>query len=73
VRQIGDRHRQADQPTAGVTGMFEVLLQRRPSDMELSEALELVTVDEPADPNQLDGWQQLAQVLVCSNEFLFID
>lgn len=73
VRQIGDRHRQVDQPAVGVTGMFEVLLQRRPSDLELHEALELVTADEPTDPNQLDGWQQLAQVLVCSNEFLFID
>jgi hypothetical protein len=73
VRQIGDRHRQVDQPADGVTGMFEVLLQRRPSDLELAEALELVAVDAPAEPHQLNGWQQLAQVLICSNEFLFID
>lgn len=31
-------------------------------------------LDFPAPTiNQLDGWEQLAQVLLCSNEFIFID
>ena len=45
---------------------------------EIGDGAKNITWDSRADfpmplSNPLDGWEQLAQVLLCSNEFMFVD
>ena len=49
-------------------------LFRDPTDIELADALALVDAAAPQNSvHQLDAWEQLAQVLLCTNEFVFIE
>ena len=70
-----------------VRALYRRVLAREPSSVEESTALLLVreaqrernvsgrreTSDGAAGDDQLDGWEQLAQVLLLTNEFLFVD
>lgn len=59
---------------ACIQQLFRRILQRDPSELESLEAMEFLdAAAETAESNQLDPWQQLAQVLYSSNEFLFIE
>ena len=62
--------------------IFQTIFQRSPTTDELDEALLLVSaaVQSPTGSEQSDSetlplkpWEQLAWVLLCSNEFLFVD
>jgi hypothetical protein len=63
-----------------VERMYRLALQRRPSNGELHRALELVhlaeqerSVENGSAAGALGPWEQLAQVLLAANEFVFID
>jgi hypothetical protein len=60
-----------------ISRLFRYALGREPSIDELTDALEFVERDEApqkdASGPPLTRWQQLAQVLVMSNEFAFVD
>jgi hypothetical protein len=65
-----------DQPAEQIARMFRVALQREPSQPEVDEAiafLDSIAVDLSTPPAHIKGWQQLAQVILCGNEFLFVD
>jgi hypothetical protein len=65
-----------------VDALFRVALQRPPSAEQVQSALAFIegatletakpSDDEPTD-GWLDPWQQLAQTVLCTNEFLFVD
>jgi len=50
---------------------YQLLFGRRPSDEELVVAQTIVAGGEPTVPN--GGWIDLAHVLLCSNEFIYVD
>ena len=64
-----------------VRALFQQVYQRDPTDAEVTESLELVravarTAETPPPPTASDwltGWEQLAQLLLCANEFVFVD
>ncbi len=62
----------ADSPVAKVTVLYQLALQREP-DSEEREAAAAFVSGSKADGAELDRVQQLAQVLLLTNEFLFID
>src|SRR5207248_2246070 len=68
--------READ-PARRVAALYRVALGRSPSADETRLAVEFVAAAErsrpqPA-PSQLNGWQQFAQVLLLTNEVMFVD
>lgn len=65
----------ADDHAARVQQLFRRILQREPTELESLEAMEFLdaAAAESSEAGQLDPWQQLAQVLYSSNEFLFIE
>jgi hypothetical protein len=66
-------------PADRVESLYEIVLGRRPDEAETEMALRFVNAAQ-ADPagrdakrTKLDPWAQYAQVLLASNEFLFVD
>ncbi len=62
----------AAQPDEKVRALYRLVLLRDPTETETRQCLDFA--QQPADPaTQLSAWDQLAQVLVSSNEFLYLD
>ncbi|MBI3466344.1 MAG: PSD1 domain-containing protein, partial [Planctomycetes bacterium] len=62
----------AAEPAAGVTALYRTVLAREPTQDELNLCLEFVAV--PADRgSSLTTWEQLAQLLLASNEAMYLD
>ncbi len=61
----------ADTATARIRRLYRLLFGRLPGDEELAIGLQVAASGDPAD-NQA-GLTDLAHVLLCSNEFVFID
>jgi hypothetical protein len=59
-------------PTARISGLYHVTLLRDPTPDELLDAVEFVTGTKD-DASQLTVWEQLAQVLLSSNELMYLD
>ena len=55
-----------------VTELYRIVLQRNPSADELQGALEFVEIPKE-DSSQLTNWEQLAQILLSSNELMYVD
>ncbi len=63
-------------PAAKVSAMYRILFARNPSPAEIADGLDFVGVSlssGPPHPEQLDPWEQYAQALFCTNEFVFVD
>jgi hypothetical protein len=63
-----------------VRKMYRAVYQREPTETQLQAALRFIQAaddsgqgSEGRATGELDGWEQLAQVLIASNEFLFVD
>lgn len=54
-----------------VCGLFSAILQREPTDPELSDAIQLVSCE--SGEIAADAWPMLAHALLASNEFAFVD
>ena len=68
----------AASPEARIIALYRRVLARRPDPAELQAALGFVTPgqsspEDPHDRSQLDPMQQLAQVLLMTNELMFVD
>jgi len=61
----------AETPTARITALYQLALSRKPTSEELSLAIEFTLEDDPKAT--FGKWPQLAQVLLLSNEFAFVD
>lgn len=59
-------------PAARVTATYRAVLERDPSAQELAESLAFVN-DAKDEQSQLTEWEQLAQVLLSSNELMYLD
>jgi hypothetical protein len=64
-------------PDSRVHKLYEILFQRKPSDKQLSIAREFLR-NTSADSTKASGdtlavWEQYVQVLLLSNEFMFVD
>jgi Protein of unknown function (DUF1553) len=79
ARALASRPDVAVAPTTyeRIAALYRVVLARSPSPAELEAAVRFLN---PADPgraesghSQLSRWEQLAQVLLMTNEFLFVD
>lgn len=57
---------------AKVAALYRLTLNREPTSAELAESLEFVTAPTDAD-SKLTAWEQLAQVLLSSNELMYLD
>jgi hypothetical protein len=55
-----------------IVHLFRHALGRAPTDDELRESLEFTSTNN-ASATSLNCWEQLAQVLLMSNEFAFVD
>ena len=58
-------------PADHIRELYRSVLQRVPTDSEIERALHLVELD--GGPDRPDSWALLAQSLLISNEFLFVD
>ena len=57
--------------TARIQHAYRLLFSRLPSEEEIAVALQLVGQDDQVPPEA--GWLDLAHVLLCSNEFVYVD
>jgi hypothetical protein len=71
-KALADLAKQCATPQQSIELMFARALQRQPTPSELAEAMQLVQTNVTADA-EIDPWQQLAQILFCTNEFMFVD
>jgi hypothetical protein len=77
ARALADRIRPGsggEEPSVGE--LFQRVLLRPPTDQERQRALDAIagwSADPAGEANPLDAWTRLAQVLLASNEFIFID
>ncbi|MES2791900.1 MAG: PSD1 and planctomycete cytochrome C domain-containing protein [Planctomycetota bacterium] len=62
----------AADPAARITATYRAALAREPQAQELAESLAFVT-DAKDEQSQLTVWEQLAQVLLSSNELMYLD
>jgi len=60
-------------PTQKVCKLYRAILSRNPTEEESEAALAFITATPATKPPQLGAWEQLAQVLMLSNEFVFVD
>jgi hypothetical protein len=63
-------------PASKVSAMYRILFARNPSPVEIADGLEFVggiLSSGPPHPEQLGPWEQYAQALFCTNEFVFVD
>jgi len=58
-------------PADRVRNLYQTVLQRNPTDDEVDRAIRLVELD--GGPDRTESWSLLAQSLLISNEFLFVD
>jgi hypothetical protein len=73
ARALAARKEISDAKTTGarVQALYRVALQRAPTREEAALAVEFVSDDDPK--SSFGRWPQLAQVLLLSNEFCFVD
>jgi hypothetical protein len=68
---------QQAEPSAKVERMYRLLYGRSPTPEELWAAAEFIRGEEastsPGTPSQMSPWEKYAQVLLQSNEFVFVD
>ena len=57
--------------TARIERAYRLLFGRGPVDAEVAVAKQIVAAGDPAVPGS--GWIDLAHVLLCSNEFIYLD
>jgi hypothetical protein len=60
-----------DEDSSRIERAYQLLFGRRPTDAELAVAQAIVTGGDPIVPN--GGWIDLTHVLLCSNEFIYVD
>jgi len=67
--------RAAKRAWSKVKALYRLILSRNPTTEEAALAVTFVTDAEKVKPTvgQLGAWEQLAQVLLLSNEFCFVD
>ena len=68
----------ATSPEARITALYRRVFARRPDQSELQAACRFLATEQgsprdPRDRSQLDPMQQLAQVLLMTNELMFVD
>ena len=70
-----DEVAKASDPAAKAKALYRLILSRNPTTEEAELAVGFVTEAEKVKPTtgQLGAWEQLAQVLLLSNEFSFVD
>lgn len=74
ARELAARASSPAQPAEFVIELYCRVLSRMPDDWEQAKAVAfLQSAESAADPSQLDAPAQLAQILLLSNEFLFLD
>ncbi len=61
----------AKSPAEKVTALYKLALGRKPTSEEIELAVEFSEGDDPKA--EFGKWPQLAQVLLLSNEFAFVD
>jgi Protein of unknown function (DUF1549)/Protein of unknown function (DUF1553)/Planctomycete cytochrome C len=63
---------QSSDPAARISALFETVLQRQASENE--NAACLAYLNNASQPETaLSAWEQLAQILLCSNELMYVD
>ena len=61
-------------PAAGIQALYRLLFQRAPLEVQLRVATDFIEAAGHTGENEkLDAWQQLAQLLLLTNEFCFVD
>jgi Protein of unknown function (DUF1553)/Protein of unknown function (DUF1549) len=63
----------AQEPAGKVDALYRIVLSRRPSEDEVKLALAYVQGESGVQGAKLSPWEKLAQVLLLSNEFAFVD
>ncbi|QEL13603.1 PSD1 and planctomycete cytochrome C domain-containing protein [Limnoglobus roseus] len=71
AKGVGTKVSSAKTTPENVTAVYRTVLSRNPTPAELALADEFLQT--PGPKNALSPWEQLAQVLLLSNEFAFVD
>jgi hypothetical protein len=72
ARGLAARTNRAGDPAARVTALYRAAFARDPTTEEVADAVAFVEMPVDAQ-SQLSAWEQLAQVLLCSNELMYLD
>ena len=77
VRRLRPETLDPTSSAAGIRKLYRIVIQRLPSDSELAESQQFLTEFQPATTGKLEApltaWEQLSQVLLFTNDFLFVD
>lgn len=73
ARQIASGLPNIDDNSQRVNSLYQRILSRLPTDVELQRSVEYVTAAQTSDAGKLSPWDRLAQVLLMTNEFSFVD
>ena len=65
-------HEEEAETEARINRAFQLAYGRPPSQKELDLGLSYLSVDD-MEPNKLTRWERYAQVLLGSNEFMYLD
>ena len=60
-----------EDPKSRVSALYRLVYQRQPTDREIDTATRFI--ESVGDSGKMSPWEQLAQVLLESNEFVFVD
>jgi hypothetical protein len=60
------------EPAARIAAMYHIVLTREPTNEEIADCLAFVA-EQKEDDSKLSKWEQLAQVLLSSNELMYVD
>ena len=72
VNKIPDRNKTSN--SERIKALYHAIFQRDPADKELEIGINFVrSSSEKTDEKNLGPWQRYAQLLLCTNEFEFID
>jgi len=63
----------ASEPATKVTRLYQDVFARSATAEEISLAMEFVKAESAQAPGTMSPWEKLAQVLLASNEFMFVD
>ena len=61
------------EPSDRVERLYRKVYGRMPMPGEVADAVAFLSEDEAGGPGGLPRWAQLAQILLMSNEFMFVD
>jgi len=67
------RMRRAPDEDAKIAALYRLVLNRLPDSNELAVGRDFLAAAKPSDETKLSPWEQYAQLLLLTNEVMYVD